>query len=935
MKLEDAASSTPDPERALNNLVTFCQENPDYVDRLRENIRPVSLLFSISQFQFNFASSRPEALFDAFERIDSPLDTERVRAALRKDFEEAGPSKEALMKVLRIFKKKMLLGITLRDILGKTDIVESMEELSLLADVLVGESLRILEAQMKETYGEPAKDAFSVISVGKLGSQELNFSSDIDLLYVYETEAGETAGIVTPQGIAKNRISNHEYYCKLGENLNKFLSLNTEDGFTYRVDLRLRPEGQKGSIAISLPAYEIYYESWGRVWERAVLVRARPMAGDANLGREFIVMIQPFVYRKYLDFSAIDEIRKMKTSIDERFKKDDIKRGYGGIREIEFFVHALQLIYGGKEPFLRERSTLRSLYRLLQKNLIGHGDYSILADNYRFLRKLEHRLQQLNDLQTHSLPSAESELTALGRKMGFFDGRSFLSELEKRRRMVRRIYNSFFTEGKTEAPRVNGETAVFFSEELSESEFRELLGRYKIADGARVIRNIQRIKESTLSFQTLRGQRLLMEILPAFLHEALQSRNPEAAINNLDSFATILSSEESYLDLFLRNRPLISTLVGVFSQSDYLSRTIIKRREYLDLLGHEMFAGKTLLSLKKDLGGLVSTGRPVAESIRIFRQMEEIRLGVLFLDGKIDAVKLMKGLSKVAEAVVSACVEELVKDGFVAIGMGKIGGRELTFDSDLDLIFASEKDMPESHVKVAERLIRLLTSYTQDGMAYRVDMRLRPDGTKGPLVSTLAALSSYYSEAAHFWEFQALLKARPVAGDDRTGCNFMKIREDILKKRGKDVAAADIKAMRERIRKELSREREGFDIKLGPGGTEELEFAVQYLQLIKGEGLTGLFVQGTLDAIKRLTSAGAVDKKDGFLLREAYIFYRKLESFMRLRGEPVLRKTGKDMAGTATGDASAFMGFGDIEDFLKHLEEKRGFVMGIFEKILK
>lgn len=928
--IKDAAALTPDPERALKNLRSFCEENPSYIEHLEINIRPISLLFSISQFLANFVLSNPEALFDAVNRINMPLDKEAIRAPLRKDTEKTlHPSKETMMKIMRTFKKKVLLLITMRDILEKADIVESMAELSLLADVIVEESLHFVRSEMEEIYGKPGDDAFSVIAAGKLGPEELNFSSDIDLLYVYGEEEGETTGLMTPHGIIKNRISNHEYYCKLGENLNKFLSVNTEDGFVYRVDLRLRPEGQRGSLALSLPAYEIYYESWGRAWERAVLLRARPLAGDDDLGRDFLEMIKPFVYRKYLDFDAIDEIRKMRTKIDRTFKKDDIKRGYGGIREIEFFVHALQLIYGGKEPLLRERSTLKSLHLLLQKNLIGYGDYSTLNGNYRFLRKLEHRLQQTNDLQTHSLPSAGNELVALSKKMGFTDKKSFISELGNRRRMVRKIYDSLFMEGKSKTRKEDEETALFFSEELSESELRELLSRYLLRDTGRVIRDIQHIRESILSFQTLRGQRLLSEIFPAFLSEALHSRDPDTALSNLQSFAAVLSSEESYLELFAQNELLIPTLVRVFSRSDYLAKKIMKRQEYLELLGHEMFTKKTLLSLKSELGGIIATGRSVSESIRFLKQMEEIRLGVLFIDKKIDAIRLIKGLSKAAEAVVSVCADELMKNGFIAIGMGKIGGREITFDSDLDLIFACEKDIKESHVRAAERLIRLLTSYTKEGMAYKVDVRLRPDGTKGPLVSTLDALNHYYSEAAHFWEFQALLKARPIAGDKITGRYFMEIREEILKKKGKEVSAADIRAMRERIRRELSREREGYDIKLGPGGIEELEFVIQYLQLINGARQRGLFVQGTLDAIKRLQTAGVIEVREADLFGETYIFYRTIESLVRLRGESIFKKTG-----IAIRHAAEFMGFGNSDVLLERIEEKRSFVKKLFEKYL-
>ncbi|MCL5024091.1 MAG: bifunctional [glutamate--ammonia ligase]-adenylyl-L-tyrosine phosphorylase/[glutamate--ammonia-ligase] adenylyltransferase [Nitrospirae bacterium] len=927
-RLKDAAAFTPDPERALKNLRSFSETNRDRIPELESALREISLLFSYSQFLANFSVSHPDILFENIRKLRLPLRKEELARALAAEMHKAsGAENEAALGALRVFKKTLLLLLTLRDVLNITDIVESMSELSLLADVVLEEAVRLLHGRMRGIYGEPKDDAFVVVALGKLGGNELNFSSDIDLLYVYGTEAGETTGVMTPAGTVKNRISNHEFYCKLGEQLNRFLSLNTEEGFAYRVDLRLRPEGRKGSLAMSLPAYEMYYESWGMAWERAVFLRARPVAGDAPLGKSFLEMIRPFVYRKYLDFSAIDEIRRMKTKIDAAFKKDDIKRGYGGIREIEFFLQALQLIYGGREPLLRERSTLMALHRLLQKNLIGHEDYSILNGNYLFLRKLEHRLQQLNDLQTHSLPSDKNEVGALGRKMGFRDGSLFLAELESRRKAVRGIYDSLFV---GEEKRPAAETSIFFTEDLSPGEVRELLSAYRLRDVERAARNIAHLRDVTSSFQTLHGRRLLGEILPSFLLAALKSKNPDAALNNLQTFAALLASEESYLDLFRKNEALIPALTRIFSQSEYLMKNIMKRSEYLELLGHELFYGKTLASQKKELQAMRASSVPLTDAIRIVRQREEIRLGVLFLDGKTDAVGLVKGLSRTAEAVVSVCVDELKTQDFAVIGMGKAGGRELTFDSDLDLVFVCGGKSTRDCIKAAERLIRLLTSYTKDGVAYRVDARLRPDGTRGPLVSTLEALRRYYSTAAHFWEFQALLKARPLGGDKVACRSFIRMREDILREKGGRISAADIMTMRERIEKELSKEKQGYDIKLGPGGIEELEFVVQYLQLARVRGRAGLLVQGTLDGIRRLSAGGVVERQRASRMRDAYLFYRTLESFLRLKGAPVLGKTD-----VALSDAAEFMGFPDSGTFVRSLEEERTFVRKVFEDYLR
>ncbi len=926
--IRDAALSTPDPERTFKNLLTFCDSNPDHIERLSANLTPISLLFSYSQFLASFCISNPDILFDVIKDINTPLDRRILSASLKGKI--AGSSEH--MRIVRQFKKKELLRITLRDILKKTDLTDIMLELSMLADVIVGESLELLKRILNETYGEPGEDAFTIISLGKLGSEELNFSSDVDLIFAYGTEEGETSGIRTLQGINVNRISNHEYYCKLGENLNKFLSLNTEDGFVYRVDLRLRPEGQKGSLALSISGYETYYESWGRAWERAMLLRARPIAGDLILGDKFSEMIKPFVYRKYLDFSAIDEIRQIKSRIDSAFKKDDIKRGYGGIREIEFFIHALQLIYAGKEPLLRERNTQKALHRLLQKNLIGQDDYSILLDNYRFLRTLEHRLQQMNDIQTHSLPSDENEINALSKKMGFPGRSTFLSELELRRNKTRTIYDSLFRGGGEE----RSESGILFDEELSDIELKEYLSRIGLKDVGKGIRNIQHIRDSIYHFQTLRGRRILSEILPEFVDAAIKSSNPDMALNHLQSFASLLSLRESYLDIFKENKDLIPILIDLFSQSEYISKTIIRRPDYLELIGHEIVLKKSLKTLKAELKDSIKGGQTTGDAIRLMRQIEELRLGLLFLQKKTNVIDLIKGLSKTAEAILFVSIEStpLLKGGagglLAIIGLGKLGGREITFNSDIDIIFATGEDVTEEHTKTAERLLRLMMSYTREGIAYKVDMRLRPDGTKGPLVSSISSFKDYYSKNAAFWEFQALLKARPVGGDVRTGQCFIDMARDILIKHGNTIAASDVRAMRERIQRELAKETEGYDIKLGPGGLEELEFTVQYLQLRNCNKFPSLLVQGTLNGIKRLRHAGAIKESEADFMRDVYIFYRTIESYLRLRERDLLKKTEEDILNST----SEFLGLRDKDELIEQLDKTREKVRNLYNLLV-
>jgi [glutamine synthetase] adenylyltransferase / [glutamine synthetase]-adenylyl-L-tyrosine phosphorylase len=936
--LKEAAHATPDPGRSLNNLVSFLSENPSLGDELEANIRSVSMLFSFSQFLANYCITNPDALFATLRDIDSTRDREALSASLEEKLasvaEPGGggrvfplPSSDPSMAVVRMFKMHEILRITLRDILGKTDLVDVMLELSALADSIIENSLRVARGSLSEIYGLPQNDDFAVIALGKLGGDELNFSSDVDLIFVYGAEGGETKGIVTHQGVSKNRISSREYYCKLGESLTRFLSLKTSDGFAYRVDLRLRPEGQKGAIALALRGYETYYESWGRAWERAMLIRARPVAGDSGLGNDFIETVRPFVYRKYLDYSSIDEIRQLKTLIDTTFKKGDIKRGYGGIREIEFFAQALQLIYGGREPLLRERSTLKALHRLLQKALIGQGDYSMLADSYSYLRTLEHRLQQVNDLQTHTLPSGETDQVVLARRMGFHDRTSFLSDLQKRREGVRQIYDSLFADKQART----AASDTFFNEELTDAELRDALSESGLKDADRAVRNIKAIKDSTLTFQTLRGRRLLGEILPKFIDSALMSSEPDIALNHLQSFAAFLGMNESYLEMFSREQGLIDTLTYVFAQSEYLSKTLMARPQYLEMIGWHAAIRKSLAGLAGEVRAGIEDSRSVGDAIRLLRRAEEIRLGLLFLRKKVDSADVNRGLSKTAEAILSACAEN-IDEGFGdmgVVGFGKLGGREITFGSDLDIIFVAGAEVAQANTKAAEKFLRMLISYTREGIAYSVDTRLRPEGSKGPLVSNVGSFLRYYERAAAFWEFQALLKARPVAGSRKTGVAFISMAREMLISKGTEISASDIRQMRERIMRELSKESEGYDIKLGPGGIEDIEFTIQYLQLRNCRRHPGILVQGTTDAMKRLEGAGIMSRGDRDALKETYLFYRTIESFLRLKGESVLRREGSMVDAVA-----GFMGFEAAEHFVSYLERKRGETLEITGRYL-
>ncbi|MGO9611747.1 MAG: bifunctional [glutamate--ammonia ligase]-adenylyl-L-tyrosine phosphorylase/[glutamate--ammonia-ligase] adenylyltransferase [Dissulfurispiraceae bacterium] len=897
----------PDPERAFNNITTFLSVNPDYAGKIIGDLEAVSMLYCHSQFLANYSVYNPDALFHALANINTSCEVSGLRTELQALLNACVSLTEG-MKIIRHFKKQKLLLITLRDILNHVDFEQTLFALSNLADAILHESLVFTEAFISQRYGMPEENSFAVIGLGKLGAQELNYSSDIDIIFVYKKES-DTSGISTVHGGTINRISAFEYYTKLAEDITRFLASNTKDGFVYRVDLRLRPQGQRGSLVLSLRSYEEYYESWGQLWERAALLRARPLAGDLLLGYELLKTVQPFIYRKYLDFDAINEIKRMKSQVEQLKSgtlSNDIKRGYGGIREIEFFIQIFQLIYGGQEPMLREKRTLRALHRLLQKGLIGHEDAHQLSGNYLFLRVLEHRLQQMNDLQTHTLPSSDRELEILGRKMGFRDKGAFLSEISARRQQVRTIYDSLFqssampqARGLGEPSAVNPLSNVYWDMDSPiEHLLAEELSKAGIKDFHKAIHCLAKVRNTIFSFQTLRGRRLLENIIPRFVSEALRGVNPDLALLHLADFSRILATRESYLEAIAQRKAFISGLNFVFSHSEYLSRILMSSPHYIESLVEDQLREKTLATVKTELKILTEEyGQSTAT--RVLKRLKEIKFGILFLNKKIDVVDLMRLLSRVAETILSSL---LPNDSPVAIiAFGKLGGREIIFNSDLDLIFITPSEPTSDDTKTAERLLKVLMSYTKDGITYPVDARLRPEGSKGQLVNSIAGLKDYYEKSAHPWELQALLKARPVFADVKTKNTFMSLRQEILTKRGREMTVADLRKMREKIQRELSKDRDSsvahhpplntrYDIKLGTGGLEELEFAVQYLQLKHCHLHPRLLVQGTVHAIRRLKTAATLQDADADSLYEIYIFYRSIETMLRLRNESVLRE---------------------------------------------
>jgi glutamate-ammonia-ligase adenylyltransferase len=920
-KIRDVSLLTPDPERAERNLIRFFEKDTK-PEQLLYYIEEIASLFAHSQFLANYCVQNYTPLIESLRKIKLAVTKERIIQEIEKVFPDIRELDLGLfMKRLRNFKKDILLWITLRDILGKADIFESMEELTNLSEVIVDYALEFSLTKCIERYGQPSGGKLSIIGLGKLGGEELNYSSDIDIIGVYDADpSGSTSGVLSPTGVRYNRIGNHHFFCKVMETLNHILSQQTEDGIVYRVDMRLRPQGQRGELAISLEGYREYYETWGRTWERMVLIRARPVAGDRNIGERFMEILIPFVWQRPVDYTEIEEIRTMKKKIDSTFTKDDIKRGFGGIREAEFFVQTLQLMYARENRSLRTHRLFNAIQALRWMGLIPSDDLALLWDNYLYLRRLEHYLQMKDDLQTHRLPSEPRELEALAKKMRFRASEEFLTDLRIRRLQIKSMYNSLL--GTEED--IHAEAMTLLMGGLNDEELKGYLSFRGIKDPNSGLNCLKGLQQQLTLFRTEKERALMRRIVPLFLEEALRSVNPDEAVMFVEKFFSSFGSKAIFLSWFNDQRLFIKGIVRIFALSSYLTRLFLSDQTYLSLLIEDSSIRKSLKSIREQLDRFSLQDEELQTLLAEYRRTEEFRLGLFFLLDILNLDDLTRYITHLAEAIITKAVQQSDgEDRLIVVGMGKLGGREMNFGSDIDLLFVEEG---ESDFRKVERVMKLLTSYTEKGPPYKVDMRLRPDGSKGTLSKTLEGYREYYLKRAQLWEIQALIKARPISALPEQRRSFMGMVWKVFEKRAQEVSYSSIRQMRERIIREVSHEKEGIDIKFGPGGIEEIEFFVQWLQISNLTANPLLWVQNTKVAIGRLTKAGILPPDRASELLNAYEYLRRLEIILRLNEESVIKEEG-----SKTRVIARFMGHRDEEELLESVNSMRQKVLIIID----
>lgn len=798
-----------------------------------------------------------------------------------------------------------------------------------IAHAAVAASVAASHGAIRNSAGQP--QSLSVLALGKLGGGELNFSSDVDLIFAY-AQQGTSDGA--------RALDADAYFARIGQRLIALLGETTPDGFCHRVDMRLRPFGASGRLALSFAAMEQYYQNEGRDWERYAWVKARAVAGDVGGGERLLQTLRPFVYRRYLDYTALDGLREMKAliaaEVERRELADDLKLGPGGIREIEFLAQALQLIRGGREPALRQRALLPALSALAEAGHLPAKTAQRLADAYRFLRRLENRLQMVADQQVHALPGDAFARLRLATALAYPDWSALRTDLDRHRALVAEEFERLLASRK-HAP-ATGELAEYWRA-LGEDGGAELAadtlataGFVRVDALHTALRDFARAP--VLRALSARARTRLDRVLPKLLQAAAASVAPDLALPRLLALLQAIARRGSYLALLDEQPAALQRLVQICAQSALLAERVAAHPLLLDEMLDARAAGaaptRDSLASERDrlldAAGAESTGADAETRLHAlaeFRQSVSFRVGLALLNERQDAVATARQLAWLAETVLDGALhiargevahragnDGTDDDGLALIGYGSLGGEELGFGSDLDLVFlhagvhAGEDAAVAArrHARLAQKLVSLLGTTTPAGRLYEVDVRLRPDGAKGLLVTSVEGFADYQRTRAWTWERQALLRARGVCGDARTLAAFERVRrEALLQARNPAILRSDMIAMRARMRGELDRSRAQavgatlFDLKQGEGGLVDLEFLLQWAVLAHAAAMPALLdARATPEAIAALAAHAVFDSAQASVLHAAHalLLRRALDCTLDRRPRLALEDAG-------------------------------------------
>ncbi|RKF18448.1 bifunctional [glutamate--ammonia ligase]-adenylyl-L-tyrosine phosphorylase/[glutamate--ammonia-ligase] adenylyltransferase [Alginatibacterium sediminis] len=858
-------------EKSWQRLVA---KDPSVLELSADQQQQTQIAFAMSDFIAETCISRPQYLHHILEQqsLDKPWQAKQQREQLQQALSEQ-INDEGAKVIIRRARQQSMLIFAWRELCHNFDVQQSMKDISDLAQVIIQCAYEWLFERCKIESGTPlskegVEQQLLIIGMGKLGGGELNFSSDIDLIFCFG-ENGETKG-------GRRSIANQQFFIRLGQRLIQLLDQKTADGFAYRVDMRLRPFGDSGPLAVSYAALEDYYQHHGRDWERYAMVKARVLNSEVEFDQQFRDLLRPFVYRRYIDFSAIQSLRAMKASIRSEVRrkglKDNIKLGSGGIREIEFVVQAFQLVRAGREPILSSRSLLPTLTALESTGVMSSDEVALLRSSYLYLRRVENILQQIGDQQTQSLPIDAINQQRLVQAMQCQDWPDFYQQLQTVLQGVAQVFAHAVGEDETEQSEVCTEYEDVWHSGADREALRESLAKVDL-DPA--------ISESAIDplyhlFHAIerrnvgeRGRQTLERLIPMLLFRVFEHKDCQLVLPRITSLLESIMSRTAYLELLTENPATLNQLLRLCAGSQMLAKKLSRFPILLDeLLDPKLLYSPADPNSYPDQLRQFMLRVPVddmeqqMEAHRQFKQIQQLRITAADIAGALPLMKVSDHLTAVAQAIISAVVElawqQMIERygqpahlsspeqrGFAVIAYGKIGGFETGYGSDLDLVFVHdcETNAPtlgekpieskQFYIKLAQRIMHLCSTRTSSGVLYELDMRLRPSGASGLLVIHVDSFADYQNQEAWTWEHQALVRARPIYGDQSLFERFASIRHSVLSRPRLPVELGEeVSKMRAKMRKHLSRETdEIFDLKHSAGGMVDIEFIAQYLVL--------------------------------------------------------------------------------------------------------
>ncbi len=952
----------PDPDMALNNFERYLDspegqaQRPRLLESRARSLEKLLELLGTSQFFSDLLALHPDYLDMLRVALrDSPSRAELL-AQLQGEI-DAAYEDSAVLRAFRRFRQRQVLRIGTNDIIRDRPLEEITRDISRVADTALEVALATARRHIGRRFGEPYTASGQparcvVLAFGKLGGKELNYSSDIDLMFLYDEE-GDTRG----QRVTS--IDNGEFFSRVVGDVVRLLSAHTGDGQAYRVDLRLRPEGLRGPLARSLASTLSYYDTMGRTWERQALIKVRPVAGDMRLGEEFLRAIEGFIYRKYLSFAEINGIKALKRQMEKKASRagvsdKEVKTGHGGIRDVEFSIQFLQLLNGGDLPEVRQRNTLKALQALEHVGCLTDQEYTILEDSYRFLRKTEHRLQLMFDLQTHRLPDSEEEMAKLALRMGYKaephgaqpvgltgeapDGSplaAFLRDYREKTKLTRKILDHLLHQTfEGQDGQAEPESDLILDPDPEPETIRAVLGRYPFRDPLAAYQNLTQLgRESVPFLSTRRCRHFLASIAPRLLSALAETPDPDMALVNLEQVSASLGGKAVLWELFSFDTPSLKLYVDLCAWSQFLSEILISNPGMIDELLDSLLLDqpRSADELRQELADLCRGATDLDPILHSFQKKELLRIGVRDILGKDAVQATTAALSDVAETILVQVASlqyaplaarygpPYLTDGpragqpsrYAVLGLGKLGSREMSYQSDLDLIMLYEGDgrtgpppgasrfeqfelTDNFHffTELARKVIKAASYAGPLGRLYQVDMRLRPTGKSGSLVLPLCEFRRYYDTGgAQLWERQALTRARVVYGDADFGREVLDaVHGAAYGPRWSPALADEIVTMRDRL-EASGGER---DLKRGFGGMIDVEFLVQMFRVKYARDLPALRATNTWEALAALHGVGLLAAEDYRTLRTCYDFLRLVESRLRV----VHNRTLDELPGT-------------------------------------